>query len=61
MKKFDYKYHQTALINHIEIINLHCLGTVLFFLLHFACNLTIFILGLWFFCFGKTKEGGGVL
>ena len=59
MKRFDCKYQQTAVINHLEIINLHCLEIVLFALLHFAGKLTIFILGLGFFCFGKTKEGGG--
>lgn len=58
MKKVDYNYHQTAVINHLEITNLHCLGIVLFILLHSACKLTIFILGLVFFFFGKTKKGG---
>ena len=61
MKKFDYVYQQTAVINHLEIIYLHCLGIVLFILLHFAFKLTIFILGLGFFCFGETTKGGGVV
>ena len=61
MKKFNYKYHQTTAINHLEVVNLHSLGIVLFILLHFACKLTIFILRVGFFCFGKTKEGGEVL
>ena len=49
MKKFDYKYHQTAVTIHLEIIYLHCLGIVLFILLSFACKSTIFILGVGFF------------
>ena len=48
MKKFDYKYHQTAVIIHLEIIYLHCLEVVLFILLYFACKSTIFILGVGF-------------
>ena len=59
MKKFDYKYHQTAVTIHLEIIHLHCLGIVLFILLYFACKSTIFILGVGYFCFGGTREGGG--
>ena len=59
MKKLDFKYHQTDIINHLEIINLHCLKIVFCILLNFACKLTIFILALGFFCFGKTMEGGG--
>ena len=59
MKKFDNKFHQTAVIIHLEIIYLHCLGIVLFILLYFACKSTIFILGVGFFCFGGRKEDGG--
>ena len=59
MKKFDYKFHQIAVIIHLEIIYLHCLGIVLFILLYFACKSTIFILGVGFFCFGGTKEDEG--
>ena len=44
MKKFDYKYHRTAVIIHLEIIYFHCLEIVLFILLYFACKPTIFIL-----------------
>ena len=61
MKKFDYKCRQPAATNHLEIINLHGLGIALLNLLHFACKLTIFILGVGRFWFGKTKEGGGFL
>ena len=61
MKKFDYKYHQTAVIIHLEIIYLHRLGIVLFILLYFTCKSTIFILGVGSFCFGGTRDGGGVL
>ena len=61
MTKFCYKFRQTAVLSHLEIINLHCLGIMLFILLHFACKLIVFILGLGFFCFGKTQEGGEVL
>ena len=56
MKKFDYTYHQAAVINHLEIIYLHSLGIVLFILLHFACKLTTFILGIGFLSGGR---GGG--
>ena len=59
MKKFDNKFHQTTVIIHLEIIYLHCLGIVLFILLYFACDSTIFILGVGLFCFGGTREGGG--
>ena len=59
MKKFDYKYHQTAVTIHLEIIYLHCLGIVLFILLYFACKSTILILGVGCFWFGGTWEGGG--
>ena len=33
MKKFDYKYHQTAVIIHLEIIYLYCLGIILLILI----------------------------
>ena len=59
IKKFDYKYHQTAVIIHLEIMYLYCLGIVLFILLHFACKSTIFILGVGFFSFGGTRQGEG--
>ena len=50
MKTFDYKYHQTVVIIRLEIIYLHCLGIMLFILLFFACESTIFILGVGLFC-----------
>ena len=59
MKKFDYKYDQTAVIIHLQIISLHYLGIVFFMLLYFSCKSTIFILGVGFFSFGGTRVGGG--
>ena len=59
IEKFDYKYHQTAAIIHLEMIYLYCLEIVLFILLYFACKSTIFILGVGFFCSGGTRQGEG--
>ena len=61
IKKFDYKYHQTAVIIHLEIIYLYCLGIVLFILSYFACKSTIFILGVGFFALVEEGRVEGVL
>ena len=61
VKKFDYKYHQTAVIIHLEIIYLYCLGIVLFILSYFACKSTIFILGVGFFALVEEGRVEGVL
>ena len=61
IKKFDYKYHQTAVIIHLEIIYLYFLGIVLFILLYFACKSTIVILGVGFFALVEQGRVKGVV